>query len=119
MLTAVGGGEDIFVVAYGPDGALRWAWSLGGSGADDVRDLAVDLAGNVYLAGAISGDADFAPGDATALVQACESRQGFVAKYDPEGALVWVTPLDLQGDDEMLALASDGAGRCWPLVGRV
>lgn len=107
---ASGGDADIFLAKYAPDGRVLWAWNLGGPGRDDVGQLAVDGLGNVYIGGSILGDVDFAPGEATAAVQAGPSRRGFVAKYDPDGALVWVSPLDLTGDSAVLALALDGAG---------
>jgi len=42
--------DDIFVARLGPDGAWRWARSVGGDGRELGRALAVDGAGQVWLA---------------------------------------------------------------------
>lgn len=110
MTLTSAGDTDIFLAKYGPDGSLVWAWSIGGPNADQANGVAVDRLGNVYLAGGFGGVVDFAPGEADASVDTGAERSGFVAKYDQTGALIWVTPLALAGDDEVLSMALDGAG---------
>src|SRR5262249_13776217 len=47
-----GGQTDAFVAKISPDGSsLLYSTYLGGAAADEVRGLAVDSAGNAYLAG--------------------------------------------------------------------
>ena len=53
-LSAVGG-RDIYVAKYTGGGALLWVKSLGGAGAEEVRGLAQDGAGQLYLVGSFSG----------------------------------------------------------------
>lgn len=109
MLTSAGD-ADIFLAKYAPDGSVVWAWSIGGASADHVNAVAVDLQGNVYVAGGFAGQLDFEPGEGDASVDAGGERHGFVARYSEAGALVWVTPLGLAGDDEVISMALDGAG---------
>lgn len=104
------GDTDIFLAKYAPDGSVVWAWSIGGPNSEQVNAVAADLQGNVYIAGGVAGQVDFEPGEADASVNVGSERSGFVAKYDGAGALLWVTPLGLAGDDEVLAIALDGAG---------
>ena len=48
----LGGPTDVFVTRFTPDGSrLVFSTYLGGSGLDDVEDLAVDTQGNVYVVG--------------------------------------------------------------------
>jgi len=53
-LTSVGG-SDIFVAKYSSSGALVWARRAGGAtpgfATDNARDVAIDGAGNIYIAG--------------------------------------------------------------------
>ena len=48
------GGRDIYVAKYTGGGALLWVKSLGGAGAEEVRGLAQDGAGQLYLVGSFS-----------------------------------------------------------------
>lgn len=65
--------DDIWVAAYELDGTERWRY-IGDHGAiDEVEDVAIDPAGNVYAIGHVVSD----------------SPDRWVAKLDPAGALVW------------------------------
>jgi hypothetical protein len=50
-LTGTNGALDIFVLKLSPSGQIVYAKLVGGSGADYGNDLAIDSAGNVYVAG--------------------------------------------------------------------
>jgi hypothetical protein len=104
------GDADIFLSKYAPDGNVVWAWSIGGAGSDQVYQVAVDPFGSVLIAGGFAAQVDFEPGEADASVNTGGERHGFVAKYTEAGALVWVTPVGLAGDDEILSMALDPAG---------
>ena len=76
---------DAFVAKYTPAGDLAWVRQAGGTGQDTGRDLAVDAAGNVYLVGGFEGTGSF--GDVT--LTSAGSSDAFLAKYDPDGNVVW------------------------------
>ena len=69
-----------------PAPSYRWVRTGGGPGLDRSDWVALDGAGNVYVAGRFEQTATFGP---TTLVS-----QGdwdvFLAKYDPQGQLQWV-----------------------------
>ena len=91
VLTSAGG-NDIFVAKYAPDNTLRWAMRMGGStpntaGATDKgQDIDVDASGNVYVTGHFQNTSDF--GSVT-LTSAGNNRDGFIAKLDSSGTVVW------------------------------
>jgi uncharacterized protein (TIGR03437 family) len=107
--------SNAFIAKLSPSGSVVWATYLGGSGPDDAHTIAVDSAGNVWVAGetvspnfpttagAISrtfhGEIDLGPlrfGDA------------FVAKLDPTGShLLYSTYLGGSGPDGAFGLAVD------------
>jgi cysteine-rich repeat protein len=65
--------DDLWVSAYELDGTERWRY-VGDHGAiDEVEDVAIDPAGNVYAIGHVVSD----------------FPDRWVAKLDPAGALVW------------------------------
>ena len=79
---------DGFFAKLSSDGAsLQYSTYLGGSGTDTVTAIAVDDAGNAYLAGT-SDSAEF-PLQAPFRTGA----GGFVAKFDANSALVWSSSL--------------------------
>ncbi|MEQ8810815.1 MAG: hypothetical protein RIE59_17215, partial [Imperialibacter sp.] len=55
----VGGAQDGYVARLSPDGTVTWITTLGSPGEATVNKLAVDAAGNAYLAGYYNGDFTF------------------------------------------------------------
>jgi hypothetical protein len=110
-LTAAGG-SDIFVSKLSSSGAYVWAKRLGGSGAEQGGDLAVDASGNVYATGAFTGTADFNPvADATALrTSQSGSTDVFVAQLSSSGAYRWAQSFGASGTDKGNGLAVDSTG---------
>jgi hypothetical protein len=92
-LTAAAAGFDIFVAKYDRDGALLWATRAGGGTNFDIgRGIATAPGGESYVAGDFGGTAVFGRGEPNeTTLTAAGSRDGFVAKYDDDGALLWAT----------------------------
>jgi hypothetical protein len=99
-LTA-GGFSDIFIAKYAPDGRLLWVRRAGG-GPDDSSSgsgIAADPRGNSYVTGQFGSRFFLVPG-ATAIFGAGEANETeltaagstgiFIAKYAPDGRLLWV-----------------------------
>src|SRR3989454_424664 len=87
-----GGGVDAFVTKLSPTGALVYSTYLGGSGGDEGRGIAVDVAGNAYVTGS-TGSTDF-PTTAGAVRTTNSGVVGaFVAKLDPASSPLLSTPL--------------------------
>ncbi len=86
-------GPDAFVVKTDPHGALVWSTFLGGAGTDQIYGAATDASGNVYVAGFSSATWGSPRRSFTAGTDA------FVAKLDPNGALLWNTFLGTAGED--------------------
>lgn len=98
------GEEDSFVARIASDGeTVRWAAAMGGSGRQVVEDMAVDDAGNVYVAGWFTDE--IVDGNGVAILSAGD-RDGFVAALDPDGALAWVVPVAGAGDQRLTAIAA-------------
>src|SRR5690606_29742411 len=79
--------SDFFVAKYTPDGQFEYAWGQGADQAIAV-DIAVDEAGNVYVAGHYADDLVFNDPDETTLTST-GSYDAFVAKYDDQGEAIW------------------------------
>ena len=110
ILTSVGG-ADIFVAKVDPDGALLWARQAGGVSADNGDGIAVDGSGNSYVTGSFEGTATFGPDEAnvTPLTSTGETDI-FVAKVDPDGALLWAKQAGGASADNGYGIGLDGSG---------
>lgn len=81
------GGQDIFLAKYDTTGALVWLTSAGSTGNDYGYSCAVDSADNCYLVGTFSGTCNYGNGK---IMTAWGNTDGFLAKYNKNGACLWV-----------------------------
>jgi hypothetical protein len=102
------GGVNAFVAKFNPSGsALLYCTYLGGSVYDQGLSIAVDAAGNAYVAGATSSP-DF---PVTGQSRFQGGRKAFVAKLSPTGgSLIYSTFLGGSGDDGANGIAVNSAG---------
>lgn len=76
------GSSDIFIVKLNPAGdQILYATAIGGTGDDQLKDIKVDDAGNVYFIGSTTSQ-DF---PATTLFRPTYPIGGYVAKLAPSG----------------------------------
>jgi hypothetical protein len=73
-ITAVGAGEDAFVIKIDKDGAVIWTKQYGDSGDQEASDVAVDKQGNVLITGSNYGKINLGCGELTG------TAVGYVAK---------------------------------------
>ena len=111
--TAPSGPSDAFVLKLSPDGGtVLYATFLGGSQADEANAIAVDSAGQAYIAGNTkSKDFPVTPG-------AAQNKSGgntaFVAKLDPAGArLIYATYLGGSTYEDAFGIAVDANGNAF------
>ncbi|HTC78444.1 MAG TPA: SBBP repeat-containing protein, partial [Terriglobales bacterium] len=102
-----GGPLDAFAAKLDSNGILAWSTFLGGGGTDYGYAVAVDISGNVYVA----GDSDAAWGSPVRAFSG--GIAAFVAKLDPNGTLTWNTFLGGGLDDSCQALAMDESGNVY------
>jgi murein DD-endopeptidase MepM/ murein hydrolase activator NlpD len=107
------GGLDAFAAEI--DGAgkgLVYSTLLGGTGDDRGTAIAVDAAGDAYVAGATDSAALVTTGAFD--VKANGGSDAFALKVSATGtALAYATLLGGAGDDDALAIAVDAAGRAY------
>ena len=102
--------EDIFIAKYNTNGALQWAKRAGSSGSEFGQGIAVDVFGNSYVTG-YGGFLTFGPGEANeTIVGTAGVEDIFIAKYDPNGLLLWAKSAGSGGTDKGLGIALDGLG---------
>ncbi|MGO9899841.1 MAG: SBBP repeat-containing protein [Solirubrobacteraceae bacterium] len=111
--TANAGGEDAFVAKLNAAGdGLLYATYLGGSGTDDGHGIAVDSAGDAYVAGSTTST-NFPTTPGAYQTANAGGEDAFVAKLNAAGALDYSTYLGGGGDDLANAIAVDAAGEAY------
>lgn len=92
------------------DPVLLYSTYLGGSGDDEAKGIAVDGAGNVYVAG-ITDSVDFPLGTIGSLLSG--SQHVFLTKLDANGNLIYTDYLGGNSEDLGYGLALDAANQVW------
>jgi hypothetical protein len=82
-----------------------WAKSVGGTGADFSRSIAVDNNGDIYICGFYNTAADFNPGGTGGAVTSAGTYDMFLAKYSPSGVFYWVKTMGGTGSDQASRVA--------------
>ena len=103
-----GGNGDAFAAKLDPTGKPIWNTFLGGSALDFGFALGVDAGGNAFVAG--RSDATWG---SPIRAFGGGSDDGFAAKLDASGKLIWNTFLGGSSYDQANALALDGKGNVY------
>jgi hypothetical protein len=108
-----GRGSDVLLAKFDPSGSkLVWATWLGGLTDDIPTGIAVDPAGNVYVAGTTRSPVF--PTTPGAFDRKNQKSEAFVVKFDPSGSrLLYSTFLGGADDDVIHGLALDQDGKVY------
>lgn len=83
------GQSDMFMAKYDTNGNLLWKTQAGGTKTDLPWALALDSENNLYLSGNFSGTTLFG----STLLEAADTYDNFIAKYDSNGSPIWAKQL--------------------------
>lgn len=98
-----GGLNDLFAAKYGPSGTAVWpAQYLGSGSPDDVRAVAIDPAGSIFIAGHTAAGFDGNRHSGGSDI--------FVAKFGAGGKKLWSQQYGTAADDYAASIVADGAG---------
>lgn len=104
------GGSDAFLAKYDSNGSLLWAQSMGGASSDRATSLAADAHGDLYVAGYYgSGGMAFS----TTNLPSSGGNDGFIAKFDSTGNLLWANRFGGSGNEFAKALVNDNKSSLW------
>jgi uncharacterized protein (TIGR03437 family) len=95
------------------DPTLSYASYLGGSNNEASFRIATDPSGNVYVVGGTNSSNVGATSGSLANAFQGGPGDGFIAKFSPAGALIYMTYLGGSGDDYASAVVADAAGNAY------
>ena len=111
------GGSDVFVAKYSSVGAVLWAAQIASTGSDAGAAITTDSSGNVLVTGFHDATLSLYNQGLSGSVGATVSFTGgsydaFVAKYSPDGAVLWGVQIagTSTSFDQGLGVAADSSG---------
>ncbi|MEH0020897.1 MAG: hypothetical protein V6Z89_14675 [Desulfobacter sp.] len=90
------GGFEALLVRFTPEGTVTWQKKLGGIGLDRFNAVTTDSSGDIYAAGHERSSTGV--------------HKALLARFKPDGSLVWQVKLGGAGQDLFFAVAIDAAG---------
>ncbi len=101
------GRSDGFVAAISDSGKVLWQVAVGGDGNDQLRAMATDPDGNVYVTGFVSGAAK---NDSGALPASAAGADAFLLKLSSKGEILWTHRLagPFADSGEAVSIGGDG-----------
>ena len=103
---ADGGGRDAVLAKLdGATGTTVWANTYGGASDDHFRSLAIDAAGNIFIAGDFSDTVTL-----DVVLTSNGGKDALVAKFDPDGNVLWSRAYGGASNDNgnAVTLSTDG-----------
>lgn len=102
--TTFGGNRDAYLVQWSMTGNRLWSTYFGGTTLDAAEDVAVSPAGNIIIAGYTSGNLPVSGAYQPAYGG---TTDGFVAQFNPSGAMMWSSYVGGEEQDRILDVATD------------
>lgn len=106
---SMSGGNDAFIVRFGPSGNVIWSTFLGGSRRDFGMTVALGPSGDIYVGGYTGGDFPVSGGAAQTTFGGGEF-DGFVCRFSMEGQRRFCTYVGSDGRDILRDLVVDSNG---------
>ncbi len=108
------GGNDGLVAKYSLTGNLLWAFKIGGEDHDQIYAIHLDMDGNIYITGDVSAGTIHFSGTGSLTPDSvyinATGDDFFLAKYDPQGRLLWMRHSDGISWTEGRGIGSNSTG---------
>ncbi len=107
-----GGVYDAYIAKFNSDGVRQWGTYFGSTGDDYGYNSVLDNIGNIYLAGSTSS-LSFASTGVHQEIYGGGTSDGYIAKFDNDGNLIWNTYCGGDNLDRFNSIKLDSDGNIW------
>ncbi len=104
---AMAGFRDAFLSKFTPGGQLIWSTYYGGTGSESTEGLCVDANSCIYVAGSTKSPSGMGTAGGFQPTYGGGLNDGFLARFDSTGALLWATYYGGNLSDFMTACVAD------------
>jgi hypothetical protein len=101
-----GGGSNVFIAKFAPNGTHLWSNRYGDGINQWARSVKTDASGNVVITGYFNGTVDFGGGPLTSA----GGQDVFIAKFTPGGAHIWSKRFGSADNQFANSVAVDASG---------
>ena len=105
------GSTDIFISKYNALGQLLWSKRFGAGLDDSAASVGVNTNGDIFVSGYYRGAVDF--GGKPLAAHGGSTLDGFVAKLDRDGTVLWANSIGGSSDDRCSKVAVDTQGNVY------
>jgi hypothetical protein len=104
-----------FVAKYDPLGSLFWGVHFASPASNSAWDVAIDGANNILVIGNFQGSLEIgAPGQTPVTLTNGGISEGYLAKIDPAGNVLWATTFGATADPRLAyGVTADAAGNVY------
>lgn len=102
-----------FVMKMDDNGDLVWVKTFGSGNPVDSKSIALDNAGNIYVAGMFQSITDFDPGVGVFTMNALAGSDGFVLKLNSAGDFSWAKAISSGATGIAQSVATDKIGNVY------
>ena len=103
--------DDVFLLKFSNSGNLIFSTFIGGSSDDQVEDLSIDNAGNVFIVGStFSSNFPTISGGGFNQATLNGNQNGFIQKFSNAGAMLWSSYFGGNLQDVIYTISNDLAG---------
>lgn len=100
------GADDIFLLKLDVDGNYLWLQTLGSDLSEQVSDLVLDPADNIFITGTFNDTLDFDPGTGESL-KTPQDIDGYILKLTESGSFGWVRTIEGEFSQQLSDIALD------------
>jgi hypothetical protein len=108
-ITLNGAGQgDVFIAKFDSLGLPVWVKVMGSNSIEAATDITLDAVGNIYICGFFLNNFDIDPGPGVTTLTGLGGYDGFYAKFDNNGNLVWGKKISGTFSEFARSITTDG-----------